>query len=169
MTTLDKIHIGCAEGPLPQCYYPQLWNLLQQFSHQTLGDICPKSLDELIAKDKRDVENGSKDYIAFGTCGAVGFIWAESVGDDLAMGHLVFEREGITSREKVEATREAIECMFRDGFRKIMWMFFADNRAFRIFLRKVGAVEEGILRQHTRRNGALVDAAFMASFPEGAQ
>jgi RimJ/RimL family protein N-acetyltransferase len=46
-------------------------------------------------------------------------------------------------------------------------MFFADNRAFRIFLKRVGAVEEGTMRQHTRRKGEVVDASFMASFPGG--
>jgi RimJ/RimL family protein N-acetyltransferase len=83
------------------------------------------------------------------------------------MGHLVFDREGLTSKEKLELTRDAIKRMFKAGARKIIWHLYADNRAFNIFLTKLGAEHEGTLRQGTRRNGELVDVVMMASFPEG--
>lgn len=153
--------------PAPKDVYPQVWKLLREFSEQTMGDLCPKSLEEMTAKSEADLKAGGKQYAVMGPDGPLGFIWCENIGDNMAFGHLVFEREGLSTIEKVAATRQAVRKLFEDGFRKIIWMFFADNRAFRIFMKRIGAVEEGLMRQHTRRNGALVDASFMASFPEG--
>ena len=152
-------------SPAPESCYPVIWRLLQEFSHQTIDTLAPTSLEECIQKARRDLEAGGRSYAIFKDGIVVGAVWVEALVDGMCLGHLVFERKGLSSTEKIRASRQAIEAIFADGFRKILWMFFSDNRAFRVFLKRLGAKHEGLLREHLRRDGELVDAEMMASFP----
>jgi RimJ/RimL family protein N-acetyltransferase len=153
-------------SPFPEEFYPLVWELLQEFSRETLDDRSPKSLDELIEKDRRDRESGGLSFAVVGEDGIpVGAVWCEAIGDGLGIGHLVFSRYELTSGQKLEATRAAVAMMFAAGMRKISWSLFSDNRPFHLFLRKLGAVEEGRLKEQVRRHGELVDMLLMASFP----
>lgn len=152
-------------SPAPESCYPVIWRLLQEFSHQTIDTFAPTTLKECIEKARRDLEAGGRSYAIFKDGIAVGAVWFDAAGDGICLGHLVFERKAISGTEKFKATRAAIKSIFADGFRKIAWVFFADNRAFRVFLKRLGAKHEGVLRKQWRRNGELVDAEIMASFP----
>ena len=153
-------------SPAPESCYPVIWRLLQEFSHQTIDMHAPKNLEELVERAKKG-EAGGGMYCAVLKDGVVvGGVWVEPMVDDIGLGHLVFEREGISSAEKMKAARMALSEIFDAGFRKVLWMFFADNRAFRIFLKRLGAEYEGTLKKHLRRDGMLIDAEMMASFPE---
>lgn len=153
-------------SPYPEEQLPKLWGWLQEFSHQMNNDQSPKTFEELVAANRHLNASGGKAY-ALVTDGIVrGTVWADNLIDGMFMGHLVFDREGITTQEKLAFAKEAIAQMFATGARKIIWHLYADNRAFRIFLKKLGAEVEGTLRQATRRDGELVDVTMMASFPE---
>lgn len=153
-------------SPYPKEHLPKLWDWLQEFSHQMNNDQSPKTYEALIADHAHLGESGGKSY-ALITDGVIrGTVWADNLIDGMYMGHLVFDREGITTQEKLAFAKEAIAAMFASGVRKIIWHLYADNRAFRIFLKKLGAEIEGTLREATRRNGELVDVIMMASFPE---
>jgi RimJ/RimL family protein N-acetyltransferase len=157
-------------SPFPEEYYPLVWALLQEFARETMDDRSPRSLPELIEKDRRDRESGGLSYAIVGQEGVpLGAVWCEAIGDGLGIGHLVFMRRELTSGEKLSATRAAVSMMFAAGMRKICWSLFGDNRLFHIFLRRLGAVEEGRLKDQVRRNGELVDMVLMASFPQQAE
>jgi RimJ/RimL family protein N-acetyltransferase len=154
-------------SPFPEEFYPLVWELLQEFSRETLDDRSPKSLEELIEKGHRDRESGGLSFAVMGCDGApLGAVWCEAIGDGLGIGHLVFARHELNSAQKLEATRAAVAMMFAAGMRKILWSLFGDNRPFHIFLRRLGAVEEGRLKDQVRREGELVDMLLMASFPK---
>jgi RimJ/RimL family protein N-acetyltransferase len=154
-------------SPFPEEYVPRMWTWLEEFRRQMLDDYCPQTLDDLKAKNRQDLANGAITYAVLDAkLKPIGAVWGEHLGDHQYMGHLVFDRESLTSSEKIEAARSAIARMFCDGARKICWQMFSDNRAFRIFLKRLGAEIEGNLRQATRRNGELVDVTLMASFPD---
>ncbi len=153
-------------SPAPESCYPVIWRLLQEFSHQTIDTFSPSSLEELVEKARRDLEAGGRSYAIFKDGIVVGAVWFDAAGDGICLGHLVFERKAISGTEKFKATRAAMKFIFSDGFRKIAWVFFVDNRAFRVFLKRLGAKREGVLRKQWRRNGEFVDAEIMASFPE---
>ena len=158
-----------ANSPIPDEAYEFIWKYLQQFAHQTLDKTSPDSLEALREKLKADVERGGKTYAFHNKDGWVGALSIENVGDGIGLGHLVFSRDNqnLTSAEKLAMSKAAIDDIFQNGFRKIQWAFFSDNRAFRLFLRKLGATHEGTLIAHVNREGEWVDADMMASFPQG--
>ena len=156
-------------SPPPESYYPVVWKLLQIFSYQTLDSFSPNNLEEVIEKSKQDDENGGLTFAVMMNGEVVGGVWFEATGDDMCLGHLVFERDILNASEKLQATGRAVRLAFKSGFRKIIWSFFSDNRAYRLFLSRLGAEYEGTFKQHARRNGELVDADFMASFPVEAE
>ena len=135
-------------SPAPESCYPVIWRLLQEFSHQTIDTFSPSSLEELIEKARRDLEAGGRSYAIFKEGIVVGAVWFDVAGDGICLGHLVFERKAISGTEKFKATRTAIKSIFADGFRKITWVFFVDNRAFRVFLKRLGDLTEILYQAH---------------------
>lgn len=154
-------------SPVPEEVIQILWIWSQQFADQMLDDRRPKDVEAMQAAHREEIANGGKQYY-FSSENDVplGMVWASNVGDDMYFGHLVFEREGLSTADKVEMTKYALHLMFMSGARKVIWQLFSDNRAFKIFLKKCGAEYEGCLRQMVRRNGVLMDTVMMASFPK---
>jgi hypothetical protein len=156
-------------SPFPFEHLPKMWSWLQHFDALMVDDYCPKSFEEMAEKNKRDLANGAKTYAIMSDGQPVGAVWGEFVGDGVYIGHLVFDRYTLTSSEKMQLARMALKQFFADGARKIQWQLYADNRAFRVFLKRMGASVEGILKQATRCKGELRDMMLMASFPEEIQ
>lgn len=155
-------------SPVPVQLYVRIWFLLKEmFPMQMIDSRAPQTAEEFVEKAVNDQLAGGKSYAALKEGQFIGAVWFENVGDGIALGHLVFERENVSSNEKLEAARTAIKGVFGAGFRKIIWSFFADNRAFRVFMKRLGAEHEGLFRKHYQRGQEWIDAEFMASFPEG--
>jgi RimJ/RimL family protein N-acetyltransferase len=153
-------------SPMPEKHCPDLFRWMQEFEDQMLDDQSPHSLQETQKTWKREIETGGLQYFFKSPDGIpLGVVWGTNCGDGMYLGHLVFERALPTSL-KLELAKAGIEHMFADGARKIIWQLFEDNRAFRIFLKKLGAEVEGTLKQIVRRRGELVNATMMASFPK---
>lgn len=158
------------ESPCPEYRLPQVLKWTHDFWDQMMDDFTPKTLEAITDMNRRDIFNGSLQYFFSSHDGnPMGVVWAVNGGDGVFIGHLVFEREGVSTSEKLEMARIALERMFKEGARKVVWQLFADNRAFRIFLKKLGAEQEGYLKQGARRNGELQDTILMASFAKGNQ
>lgn len=152
-------------SPYPEEQLDRLWGWIQEFSHQMNNDRSPQSFEELVKANAHLNASGGKAYALMLEGKTMGTVWADNVSDGMYMGHLVFDRS-LSTKEKLDFSREALQKMFAAGARKIIWHLYADNRAFRIFLKKLGAEIEGTLKQGTRRKGELVDVTMMASFPE---
>ena len=142
---------------------------MQEFKEQMVDDFTPQTFDELREKESRDRNAGGRSYAILHKERAVGCLWGESVGDQVFSGHLVFDRDALTPAEKLEAAKMTLKQFFSDGARKIRWLALSDNRAYRIFLRRLGAEFEGELKQETRREGKLCDVVLFPSFPDEAQ
>jgi hypothetical protein len=158
------------ESPCPDHRLPQVLKWTHDFWDQMMDDFTPKTIEEITEMNQRDIANGSLQYFFSSHDGnPLGVVWGVNGGDQVFIGHLVFEREGVSTAEKLDMARIALGKMFESGARKIVWQLYADNRAFRIFLKKIGAEQEGYLKQGARRNGELVDTILMASFAKGNQ
>lgn len=152
--------------PCPSSNLPLVWEWLSHFSKETLDTNSPKSLIDFLESEEPCRENGGKTFSIHSDGVMVGAIWVENIGDGIGVGHLVFDPgHTISTSEKIQASKLVMREVFK-SFRKVMWAFFADNRAFRIFLKRMGAIEEGVFHQHVRRGPDFVDQAWMASFPE---
>lgn len=153
-------------SPTPPEHYERVWKLLDEFRHEVLDAAAPSTLEEMIERNAKDAERGGKSFSVLKEGQFAGAVWFEMIGDGVCIGHLVFDRFALTGAQKMAATRNVLRMMFSDGFRKVHWAFFADNRAFRVFLKRLGAEQEAHFRQHCRRDGELVDVDIVASFPE---
>ncbi len=152
-------------SPFPEDCFPAFWTWVKEFEEQMVDDFSPQTFQELVAKARQDLAAGGKSYAIMQNAKLVGCVWGEHVGDQVFSGHLVFERDALKSAEKLEATKLTLQQFFSEGARKIRWMALADNRAYRIFLRRLGATLEGELKKETRRQGELCDVVLFASFP----
>lgn len=152
--------------PCPSEKLPLVWEWLSHFSRETLDTNSPQSLDEFLKSESLCRISGGQTFSINSEGVMVGAIWVENIGDGVGVGHLVFDPgHTISTSEKIQASKKVMREVFK-SFRKVMWAFFADNRAFHVFLKRMGAIEEGIFHQHVRRGSDYVDQAWMASFPE---
>jgi hypothetical protein len=164
MIATDKVLI---QSPCPDSELPLVWEWLNHFAKETLDEQSPQSMESFLERERATRSTGGKTFAIMMDDKLIGAVWCEAIGNGMAIGHLVFDPgHTISTREKVRASRCALESMFL-SFRKIIWTFFSDNRAFRVFLKRLGAIEEGCFRKSLMRKGEWVDQAFMASFPEG--
>ena len=152
-------------SPFTEEYLLPFWTWMKEFEEQMVDDFSPQTFQELQAKARQDLAAGGKSYAIMKEGILVGCVWGEHVGDQVFSGHLVFERDALKSAEKLEAAKLTLQQFFSEGARKIRWMALADNRAYRIFLRRLGATLEGELKKETRRQGELCDVVLFASFP----
>lgn len=153
-------------SPCPPENLPTVWEWLSHFSKETLDSNAPKTLDEFLSNEKLCRERGGKTFSISKEEKMIGAIWVENIGDGICVGHLVFDPgHTIPTSEKILSSRIVLKQIF-ESFRKVMWAYFADNRAFHVFLRRMGAIDEGIFHKHVRRGSDFVDQAWMASFPE---
>jgi hypothetical protein len=152
-------------SPFPESDIPLFWKWFQDNQGAMMDDQCPKTIEELVAKNKRDLENGALTFGVMSNGKCAGAVWAENGGDGIYIGHLVFDST-LPPKDKLAAAREGLVSMFAKGARKIVWQLYPDNRAFAIFLLKLGATTEGYLRRSTRKAGNVADLILMASFPE---
>jgi RimJ/RimL family protein N-acetyltransferase len=153
-------------APFPEGQLVRFWQWYEENRGAMMDDNSPKTLDALREKHRRDTLAGGLSYAIYQNGLPVGAVWGEHAGDDIYIGHLVFERDVLTSAEKFAATKDALGKMFQAGARKVAWMLYPENRAFNIFLLKLGATTEGYLRKGTRKQGAVHDLLLLASFPE---
>lgn len=153
-------------SPFPEGFLPGFWTWMLDFKEQMVDDFSPQTFQELQTKAQYDLSVGGKSYAIMKNGTLVGCLWGEHVGDQVFSGHLVFDRDSLTPSEKLEAAKLTLKKFFSDGARKIRWMALSDNRAYRIFLRRLGAEFEGELKQETRRKGKPCDVVLFASFPD---
>lgn len=154
-------------SPFRDDHLPKIWAWLEEFPKQMVDDFCPKNFEAMAKANREQQAAGAKQYAILHDGELRGAVWGEHARDGIFSGHLVFDRYSLSSSEKMIMARAALKRFFDDGARKIMWEVFEDNRAFKVFLRRLGAEVEGVLRQSTRRNGILMDVTLLASFPEG--
>jgi RimJ/RimL family protein N-acetyltransferase len=152
-------------SPFPEECLQLFWDWMLEFKDQMVDDFSPQTFEQLVEKAKADRLAGGKSYAIVQKGTVVGCVWGEHVGDQVYAGHLVFDRDALTPSEKLEAAKLTVKRFFSEGARKIRWMALSDNRAYRIFLRRLGATFEGELKRETRRQGKECDVVLFASFP----
>jgi hypothetical protein len=158
-------HNGKMLSPFPEEHLGKMWAWLQQYKTQMVDDFSPQSPDEL--KAFFSSHKGPSFAFLDGKDKPIGAVWADPLGKDNYMGHLVFERDGLTSVDKLFMTARALKVMFDGGAKKIWWESYIDNRAYLLFLRKLGAVPETSLKSMpTKRDGQSVKSLLFASYPE---
>ena len=146
---------------------PELWAWLGQFPENNFDDAGPRSLEEFEAEMRRRLASGQWLLGVAADGRLVGAIGFECLAPYLGMFRgIVFDRSVHGAGIAAQAVRAVLERAFRTGIEKVSALYFADNKRIDGLLIKLGAIDEGLLRKHTRRNGQPVDVRVGAFFKE---
>lgn len=153
-------------SPFPSEFYRNLFEWACQFPERMMDDYWPKDLDGLSSTlDLRSeseytalvVENGEP----------VGFIGYQDLTPHVGtLRGVCFDNVVHGNGTAFRALRQVLQKQFDRGIHKILAFPFADNHRSIAFYYKLGAKREGVLREHTIRNGKLIDMLCLAFFAE---
>jgi RimJ/RimL family protein N-acetyltransferase len=151
-------------SPFPSEFYPNLLEWVQQYPLKMMDDSWPKDLAGLSSTlDLRSecectalvTENGKP----------VGFIGYQDLTSHVgSLRGVCFDKAVHGNGTAFRALRVVLQRQFDRGIHKIMAFPFADNPRSVAFYYKLGAKYEGLLKEHTKRNGLLTDMLCLAFF-----
>lgn len=141
--------------PFPLNAAPRVWMWMNELRSRVCDDYAPKTLDEFLANWERRTAQ-SWGILRGGELG--GLVTFEKISPVVGTAHVLFKR----SFWGFKTTIPALEMVYREAFAtsgvsKILSMVFRDNYGIRHLAKHVGAREEGIFKNHTMRDGKLVD------------
>ncbi len=153
--------------PFPAEALPLAWEWLNEHPEHNFDDYGSKTCDEFVQEMLKRSEMESSWGVLDGDgnlCGIVGYL---PLTERLGTFH------GICFADRVcgtAITHQAIESILNQlwalGVEKISASFFADNERIHRFLQAHGAVDEGLLRKNSMRNGLPIDSRVVAIFRE---
>jgi RimJ/RimL family protein N-acetyltransferase len=123
-------------------------------------------IDSLYGKDATDIHFAivTKDGRHIGNIGIHGINWRDRTGaTGTVIGEKEFRGKGIGTEAKMLILNYAFNSI---GLRKICSRAFSFNLASQRFNEKCGYQREGLLRQHSFKNGEYVDQVVLAVFCE---
>jgi RimJ/RimL family protein N-acetyltransferase len=150
--------------PMPADWVPWLWAWLCESPAVYFDDAGPQTLEAFQATVAQRAVAGERRWGVKVNGIPAGVLAYQPVSRFSGIGHVCFTRTVPTQGVPGIAVRQALDELRREGVRKVCCVFYADNRAIRRFLRTLGAVEEGLLRNQVERGGQLVDLRLMALF-----
>ena len=143
--------------PFPAYYLPLVWEWLAPVKHLVCDDFAPKSRAEY-------VEYGSRVQRTCRTFGVEidgrlgGLVIFEALNPATAVGHALFARRTWGTEAPAEALWLACERMYEAGTRKVLALIPDNNRLAIALVTRHGGTVEGILRSHTVKDGAAINA-----------
>jgi RimJ/RimL family protein N-acetyltransferase len=142
--------------PFPPEAYPRVWTWLQDFKDRVLDDFSPQDLPSFVTF----CIELAKTAVTWGVLRngeLIGLLTFEPVNGVTGIAHAIFRKDAWGRQTTVPAITEAAESIFASGVRKVEFPIFADNHAVEAMLLKLGAVREGLLREHSMRGGKPID------------
>lgn len=151
-------------SPFPPELYQEFYDWTFQFPERTMDDFWKKEFDSFCHELTR---RGKEEY----TCAViengvpVGFIGFMRLTPHVGtLRGVCFTKEVHGNGTAVRALRSVLQQHFDEGVHKIMAFPFWDNLRARAFYKKIGAVDEQFLREHTLRGGKLTDMSMLSFF-----
>lgn len=148
--------------PFLPAWVPSAWEWLHEDEKSNLDDYGPKTLEKFSADLLRRHQAGQVIIGVLFEDNPVGIIGFQPVTPRL--GHfsgICFAKHAQGHGIGTRAVGMLMEALWQDGYEKIEAMFFADNDRVASMFRKLGAHDEGLLFEHTLRNGIPVDVKLM--------
>lgn len=161
MTPPDVLLIS----PVTEEWYSLMWDWIQHAAEATCDDFGPQTLEDYRAERRamQSVERLWGVVVAEQPCGFIQFTPQTPM---LGTMHVCFDPSvqgmGIATTALHHVRGELVAA----GITKITIACFTDNHRVIALCRRFGAVNEGLLRNHTRARGKLRDMALMAIFKE---
>jgi RimJ/RimL family protein N-acetyltransferase len=151
----------------PLAALPDAWKWLNEFPARNFDDYGATSLAEFTAAmEQRAITETIVGVLEAGEL--VGIMAYLPLSPRSGALH------GVCFAKRVHGTgiaawglRTLLSELFRGGIEKVSASYFADNGRVRSFLAKCGAVDEGLLKAQTLRNGKAIDMWLVAFFKGG--
>lgn len=154
------------ESPFPLHSLPRVWGWIQSFRNRVADDFGPQTLEAFVEKGIADAER-VRTWAVYRDGELGGMVTFEKWTEILGTCHCLFKREMWGRKTTLPALEQILKEIFAEGILKISLCVFADNKAIIALVKDLGGVTEGHYRNHTRRNGELVDMVAIALFQEG--
>ncbi len=150
--------------PFPPEFYSELHRWLIQSSDKMLDQFAPRTLEDLSQAITQRSETEYTCMVAEnGT--PVGFIGYQDLTPHVgSLRGVCFDKSVHGNGTAKRALRQVLQQQFDRGIHKINAFPFSDNARSVAFYYKLGAKYEGLLREHTLRNGKLTDLLCLAFF-----
>jgi RimJ/RimL family protein N-acetyltransferase len=153
-------------SPFPTHSLPRVWGWIETFRNRVVDDFSPQTLDAFVAKSMADAESMTT-WAVYRDGELGGMISFQRWTPVLGTCHCLFKREMWGRKTTLPALQQIASEIFATGIAKICLCVFSDNKAIIALVKELGAVTEGHYRNHTLRNGQLVDMTAIALFKEG--
>lgn len=152
-------------SPFPDHAWPRVWTWIQSFRARVCDDFAPKTLDEFV---EQSIERAKRErtWGVYRDDELGGLITFHQINPVTGVSHVLFKRSFWGEATTIPAITAVYRELFAAGVRKISSAVFADNHAILSLARKIGAREEGLLRQHTQRDGRMVDMVALGLLKE---
>lgn len=145
------------QSPFPLHAVPRIWAWIQDFRWRVSDDFGPATEAEFVSTwlERLEVQRSWAVY-RDGELGGV--VTAQQETPVVAIAHCLFAKRFWGHDTTLPALRLAFSEIYRDfGVSKIASLAFEDNLQLIHLVRKLGGEKEGVLRQHTQRQGKLVN------------
>jgi RimJ/RimL family protein N-acetyltransferase len=158
--------------PFPEYAWPEVWVWMEDFRRRIIDDFGPQTLEAWV-EFGQGVAARARTWGVFRGEELGGLITFERQSPVMGISHAIFKQSFWGRATTVRAMREVYGKLFSEGtgdrgqeeagdkiarptLQKIASVVFEDNHAMRDLARRGGAVEEGVFRGHTVREGKLV-------------
>lgn len=153
-------------SPFPLEALPRVWGWISTFRNRVADDYGPKDLGEFIDKSMSEIPSMTT-WAVYRDGELGGMVTFQKWSPILGTCHCLFKKEMWGRKTTFPALEQIARQLFATGIKKISMCVFSDNKAIIALLKDLGGVTEGRYRQHTLRNGELVDMTTIALFEEG--
>jgi RimJ/RimL family protein N-acetyltransferase len=169
--------------PMPADWVPWLWAWLCEDRAANFDEDEPQTLEAFTAAVARRAAMGERRWGVRVNGAPVGSIAYQPMTARVGLAHICITRSRDAWRKALglrglmalprrirgsgvtaEAARQVGQCLRSEGIRKVCFAFHADNTRVGRFLEKLGAVNEGLLRDQVERDGRFLDLRLMALF-----
>jgi len=152
-------------GPFPLSAAPRVWLWMNDFRWRVADDFGPQTLEEFV--EQCMLRSRTEQQWAVYRDGEIcGFITFEPVNPVSGQAHCLFRKDFWGRGTTETALRMVAREIFSGGVKKISMTIFSDNKAIKALLLKLGARQEGLLRQQTVRGGKPVDMVVLGLLAE---
>ena len=145
------------ESPFPAHALPRAWLWMESFRTRVADDFSPKTLEEFMAK-MLNPQPTEKTWGVYRDEELGGIVSFQRLSPWLGTAHCVFKPAFWGWATTVPALRVAFDEIFAGGVGKLTFPVFANNKAvIALIVTGLGGYREGVLKQHTVRDGEPVD------------
>jgi RimJ/RimL family protein N-acetyltransferase len=154
-------------SPFPMNAVPRLWNWTKKYRYRIADDFGHESPEAFTDALLKRMQGGLETWAVESGGELGGFVCVEPVTPVAVEFHVLFKPPFFTKSIIDPALGQVFAKLFeRDGIEKVTTHIFEDNSGLMTMVKRLGGKTEGRLRNHTKRQGKLMNVTAMAILKE---